>query len=166
MPSTALHTSRAGHASDSRLACAAQELGANAVLVSAALGLAGALAQALGPALVQGGRLLRPILAPVVQSLQSPCPGVRDAARQAAHRLCLHCAYPELKVRQACQCFARQISLWSLLQAASSRCIVHLLAMALHALIVTDLAASCMTPAADTLPSAVHRSQPSASPTH
>ena len=78
-----------------------QELGANAALLAALLGLVAAFAEVLGPRLALGGRLLRPVLAPTVQQLQSSCPAVRDAARDAAAALCRFCGYADLQVCHA-----------------------------------------------------------------
>ena len=77
---------------------AVQELGAHAALVCALLGLVSSFAASLGPRLAEGGRLLRPVLAPTVQHLQSSCPAVRDAARHAAAQLCRFCGYQDLQV--------------------------------------------------------------------
>ncbi|KAK9820989.1 hypothetical protein WJX81_002818 [Elliptochloris bilobata] len=73
-----------------------QELGQNALLARVLLEAVGAMARAAGPRFASSGRLLRPMLLPLLERLADPCPSVAASAAAAISSVCSHCGYAGL----------------------------------------------------------------------
>jgi hypothetical protein len=68
----------------------AQQLGEHALALRVLLDAVGSLAVVLGPRFAANGRVLRPLLMPLLERLGDPCAFVAAAAGGACAAVCLH----------------------------------------------------------------------------